>query len=105
MGNIEKWGGPLPITWMNNQLALQHKILLRMRSLGMIPVLPAFSGFIPSAITKLYKVTVLRINYVFHSFMYGIVVQVSYSRSPEWSHFDCTYACTYLLDPNDPMFK
>lgn len=85
MGNLEKWGGPLPISWMNNQLALQHKILLRMRSLGMTPVLPAFSGFIPYAITKLYK--------------------VSYSRSPEWSHFNCSYSCTYLLDPSDPMFK
>lgn len=59
MGNLQKWGGPLSISWMNNQLALQHKILSRMRSLGMIPVLPAFSGFIPYAITQLYKVVLL----------------------------------------------
>ena len=46
------WGGPLPQSWIHNQLALQHKILDRMRSLGMIPVLPGFAGHVPAAITR-----------------------------------------------------
>lgn len=30
----------------------QHRILDRMRSFGMIPVLPAFAGHVPKAITR-----------------------------------------------------
>lgn len=52
MGNIEGWGGPLPQAWITNKLLIQQKILNRMRSLGMIPVLPAFAGHVPMAITR-----------------------------------------------------
>ena len=52
MGNIRGWGGPLPQMWITNQLILQHRILQRMRSLGMTPVLGAFAGHVPAAITK-----------------------------------------------------
>lgn len=55
MGNIRGWGGPLPQTWINDQLVLQHKILDRMRSLGMIPVLPGFAGHVPQNITRFVK--------------------------------------------------
>lgn len=27
------------------------------------------------------------------------------TRLGGWSHFDCTYSCSYLLDPEDPMFQ
>lgn len=54
MGNIHGWGGPLPDSWKEKQLALQHQILKRMRSLGMIPVLPGFAGHVPEALGKLY---------------------------------------------------
>lgn len=30
---------------------------------------------------------------------------VNATRLGGWSHFDCTYSCTYLLDPEDPMFQ
>lgn len=30
----------------------QHRILDRMRSFGMVPVLPAFAGHVPKAITR-----------------------------------------------------
>ena len=52
MGNIRGWGGPLPDSWYTGQLALQHKILARMRALGMIPVLPAFAGHVPDGIQR-----------------------------------------------------
>lgn len=61
MGNLKGFGGPLPDSWKNSQLVLQHKILQRMRSLGMIPVLPGFAGHVPAAVTtrfpnvKLFK--------------------------------------------------
>ncbi|XP_051894462.1 alpha-N-acetylglucosaminidase isoform X2 [Pristis pectinata] len=52
MGNMHSWAGPLPNSWNKNQLNLQHQILQRMRSLGMLPVLPAFAGFVPAAFTS-----------------------------------------------------
>lgn len=52
MGNIQGWGGPLPQTWINKKLLLQHKILERMRSLGMVVVLPGFAGHVPSSVTR-----------------------------------------------------
>ena len=54
MGNLRGFGGPLPNSWKENQLALQHQILQRMRSLGMIPVLPGFAGHVPNAIKRVY---------------------------------------------------
>ncbi|XP_078488084.1 alpha-N-acetylglucosaminidase isoform X2 [Ciona intestinalis] len=86
MGNLHGWGGPLPSSWIKSQLILQHQILIRMRSLGMIPVLPGFAGHIPSAILNLYPK--------------ADVIQLSH-----WSHFNCTYSCTYLLQPHDPLFN
>ena len=47
MGNIDKWGGPLPKSYLEGQYKLQLKILARMRAFGMKPVLPAFSGHVP----------------------------------------------------------
>lgn len=82
MGNLHTWGGPLPRAWHLKQLYLevvdgrhgkggwsrchvasglglthrlplsQHRILDRMRALGMTPVLPAFAGHVPKAITR-----------------------------------------------------
>lgn len=50
MANIDGWGGPLPQSYINGQEALQKKLLARMRSLGMTPVLPAFAGHVPAAL-------------------------------------------------------
>ena len=48
MGNISKIDGPLNTDWYNRQVALQHKILKRMRELGMKPICPAFAGYVPA---------------------------------------------------------
>jgi alpha-N-acetylglucosaminidase len=53
MGNIQgSWGGDLPAEWIDSQFELQKNITARMVELGMTPVLPAFSGFVPRAITR-----------------------------------------------------
>ena len=52
MGNLDGWGGPLPLHWMEGQAALQKKILARERELGMKPVLPAFTGHVPATFRK-----------------------------------------------------
>ncbi len=54
MGNIRQVGGTLTDTWHSNQLELQHKLLKRMRELGIEPVIQGFAGFVPPAITRLH---------------------------------------------------
>lgn len=55
LGNIQGyWGGPLPAAWVQSQFALQQQIVARMCELGMTPVLPAFTGFVPRALAALY---------------------------------------------------
>lgn len=47
MNNLEGWGGPNPQWWYGRQEKLSRDILARMRSLGMEPVLPGYSGMLP----------------------------------------------------------
>ena len=76
MGNMHGWGGPLPNEWHEQQLALQHRILNTMRAFGMMPVLPAFAGHVPLAITKYYP-------------------NVTISHFGDWGHFNESY-CWYV---------
>ncbi|KAF8511074.1 alpha-N-acetylglucosaminidase [Hysterangium stoloniferum] len=47
------WGGTLPQQWVNDQFTLQKQLVKRMVELGMTPVLPVFTGFVPCGITNL----------------------------------------------------
>ncbi|KAL3512948.1 hypothetical protein ACH5RR_025665 [Cinchona calisaya] len=87
MANLHGWGGPLPQSWLDQQLLLQKKILARMYQLGMTPVLPAFSGNVPAALKHVFpsaKITHLGNWFTVHG-------------DPRW-------CCTYLLDATDPLF-
>lgn len=54
MGNVSGIDGPLNEDWHRQQVTLQHKILKRMKDLGMKPVCPGFPGFIPEAFKRIY---------------------------------------------------
>jgi len=54
MGNINNLAGPLPQHFIDEKRLLQHKILDRMRELGMKPVAPAFAGFVPQGFKRLH---------------------------------------------------
>ncbi|KAE8795935.1 alpha-N-acetylglucosaminidase [Hordeum vulgare] len=87
MGNLHAWGGPLSQIWLDQQLALQKKILSRMIELGMVPVLPSFSGNVPVAFKKLFP-------------------SASITRLGDWNTIDGNprWCCTYILDPSDALF-
>ena len=53
MGCIVGIEGPLPPSWHTGQIALQHKILARMRELGIHPVIQGFNGFVPHAYSRI----------------------------------------------------
>ena len=52
MGNVNKHGGPLPTAYLEQSVALEKKLLARMRELGIEPVAPAFSGFVPAGFKR-----------------------------------------------------
>ncbi|HLK31410.1 MAG TPA: alpha-N-acetylglucosaminidase [Puia sp.] len=81
MGNLDGWGGPLPISWMESHKELEQKILQRERELGMKPVMPAFTGHVPAAFKKKYPNAKLKVA--------------------NWKN---GFADTYILDPEDPLF-
>lgn len=87
MGNIHGWGGPLPPSWHEHQLALQHRILARMRSFGISPVLPAFNGYVPRGLVWIHP-------------------EAAISQMEPWILFSTPkYTGTHLLDAQDPLFQ
>jgi len=82
MGNVNGWGGPTPTSFLLQQRDLQLKILKRMRSFGMKPVLPAFAGHVPDQLKQLYPSSKI-------------------SQLNKWDGFNGTY----FLDPADPLFS
>ncbi|MFI5136666.1 MAG: alpha-N-acetylglucosaminidase [Sphingobacteriales bacterium] len=81
MGNLDGWGGPLPLSWMENHRDLQQKILLRERSLGMKPILQSFTGHVPPSFQKHFPASKL--------------------KKTNWNN---GFADTYILDTEDPLF-
>jgi alpha-N-acetylglucosaminidase len=47
MGNIEGWGGPMPQSQIDSRKVLVQKMLARMQTLGIEPVMPGFYGMVP----------------------------------------------------------
>lgn len=48
MGGLNSWGGPVSTDYLATRLDLAHRVLDRMRSLGMRPILPGFGGQAPT---------------------------------------------------------
>lgn len=85
MANMDKWGGPLPASYIEGQQKLQQRILERTRSLGMLPILPAFAGHVPEQLKDLLP--------------QANITQIA----PGWGGMDAKYT-TYFLDPTDKLF-
>jgi alpha-N-acetylglucosaminidase len=47
MGNVNRHSGPVPFDFFPQTISLQKQILQRMRELDIIPIAPAFAGFVP----------------------------------------------------------
>ena len=86
MGNLKKFGGSLTDAWHNDQASLQKNITQRMTELGINYILPAFAGFVPDAITRLYP-------------------DQNFTISNDWGSFGCNYSCTYIVDPRSDLFQ
>ena len=84
MANIDGWCGPLPKEWLENQTALQQRIVERERALNMRPVLPAFAGHVPGALRELFP-------------------DADIQALGGWAGFDEQYR-TFFLNSEDPLY-
>jgi alpha-N-acetylglucosaminidase len=85
-GNIQgSWGGELPMEWIDNQFELQKNITKRMVELGMTPVLPCFTGFVPRAISR-------------------VLPNATVVNGSDWNNFPTKYTNVTFLEPGDPSF-
>ncbi len=84
MTNIDVWGGPLPQSYLDNQLALQKQVLKRERAFGMKPILPAFAGHVPGRLKESHP-------------------DAHITKLKAWAGFPSEYN-TYFLDTQDPLF-
>lgn len=82
MGNLEGFGGPLPMNWIQKRIKLGKQILDRIRSLGMQPIQQGFSGVVPRLLKEKYPDS-----------------KMEYQKS--WNGFEETVQ----LDPTDPLFQ
>lgn len=80
MNNLEGWGGPNPDWWYTRQAELAGKIGKSMRDFGMEPVLPGFSGMVPSNFTT--------------------KTQIPANNQGNW----CQFGRPYILNPNHEAF-
>lgn len=109
MGNISGVDGPLDADWHADQIALQHKILNRMRALGMKPICPGFPGFITEAFKRLYPdLNIVETHWggAFHNWMISptepLFSEISEAFIHEWEKEfgKCDY---YLVDSFNEM--
>ncbi|KAJ5749368.1 uncharacterized protein N7511_011064 [Penicillium nucicola] len=85
-GNIQgSWHGDLPQTWIDEQFDLQKNIIHRMVELGMTPVLPCFTGFVPANITR-------------------VLPDANVVRGSRWGGFPIQYTNDTFLEPFDAHF-
>lgn len=81
MGNLSaRPDAPLGRAWRERSVRLQHAVMDRMAQLGMTPIVPAFAGFVPEALGRLYPKATL--------------------HRTEWSGFH-----SWFLSPEDPLFR
>ncbi|CAN6600272.1 hypothetical protein TRVA0_001S08614 [Trichomonascus vanleenenianus] len=86
-GNIKAaWNGTVSDSTLQDALEMQKQLVPRMVELGMTPILPAFTGFVPDALAEHYSDA-------------NIVVSKG-----SWNRFQEEYGYISFLDPLDPLF-
>lgn len=44
------------------------------------------------------------LSQTFHLLYFRLYPDANVTRLGPWAHFNCSYSCTYTLDPQDPLF-
>ena len=83
MGEITGWDGPLPESFFEKQIQLNHQILNSIQELDMYPIIPSFAGFVPAGIQNLFPDEKI--------------------RELKWGGFDKKNQA-YILEPGSDLF-
>ena len=81
MANLDGFGGPLPMSWIEGQKELQQLIVQREREFNMTPVLPAFAGHVPKRFAEMHP-------------------DADIQQLSAW----CGFEPTHFLNSSDPLF-
>ena len=81
MANLDGFGGPLPMSWLEGQKELQQQIVAREREFNMTLVLPAFAGHVPKRFAEMHP-------------------EADIQQLSAW----CGFEPTYFLHSADPLF-
>ena len=81
MANLDGFGGPLPMSWLEGQKELQQQIVAREREFNMTPVLPAFAGHVPKRFAEMHP-------------------EADIQQLSAW----CGFEPTHFLNSSDPLF-
>ncbi|WP_455614405.1 alpha-N-acetylglucosaminidase [Bacteroides congonensis] len=81
MQNIQSYGGPLPLSWIESHIELGRQIINRQLELGMQPIQQGFSGYVPREMRKKFP-------------------KAKISKRGGW----CGFQGAAQLDPTDPLF-
>ena len=81
MANLDGFGGPLPMSWLEGQKELQQQIVTREREFNMMPVLPAFAGHVPKRFAEMHP-------------------EADIQQLSAW----CGFEPTHFLNSSDPLF-
>lgn len=82
MQNLQSYGGPLPMSWIESHERLGRDIIRRERELGMQPIQQGFSGYVPRELKAKYPQAAIRLQ-------------------PSW----CGFKGVAQLDPTDSLFQ
>lgn len=82
MQNLQSYGGPLPMSWIQKHIDLGRKIIDRQLELGMRPIQQGFSGYVPRELKDKYP-------------------EARIKAQPSW----CGFQGAAQLDPTDPLFQ
>ena len=85
MSNLDKYDGPLPMSYIDGQMRLQQQLLKQARGLGMAPILSAFAGHVPAELKAVQP--------------QAAITQIK----PGWGGLTGENAC-WFLKPADPLF-
>lgn len=77
--------GPMPVSFLDFSEDLTKRILNRARSLGMTPVLPAFSGHVPDGLESRFPAK-------------------EFSRLPRWSGFSNAHSALLFVEPSSGLY-
>lgn len=104
MGNIRNVGEGLTESWHRDQIALQKKLLARMKELGIEPVIQGFAGFVPPGIQRIHPEVTLHPTHWNDGFPVSQRPVVMLPDSPLWAEIGKAFITEWKKEFGDARY-